>query len=251
MPGTQRFPGKVVFITGAASGIGRATAIAFAAEGARVAILDRTEDGLSETASAVRSAGAEALVIACDVSQPDQIEAAVGRVVETFGRLDIAFNNAGVENKPAPVHEISLSEWDRILDINLRGTFVCMKHELSQMVRQGSGVIINTSSGAGVRGVAGGASYTASKHAIIGLTKAAALDYAKLNIRVNAILPGNIETPMMDRFTNGDIQKAIDLEPVGRLGKPEEIADAVLWMSADLGAFVTGAAICVDGGWSL
>lgn len=251
MSDTQRFPGKVAFITGAASGIGRATAIAFAAEGARVAILDRTEDGLSETANAVRSAGAEALVIACDVSQPDQIEAAVGRVIETFGRLDIAFNNAGVENKPAPVHEIALSEWDRILDINLRGTFVCMKHELAQMVRQGSGVIINTSSGAGVRGVAGGASYTASKHAIIGLTKAAALDYAKLNIRVNAILPGNIETPMMDRFTNGDIQKAIDLEPVGRLGKPEEIADAVLWMSADLGAFVTGAAICVDGGWSL
>lgn len=251
MSDTHRFPGKVAFITGAASGIGRATAIAFAAEGARVAILDRTEVGLSETADAVKNAGAEPLVIACDVSQPDQVEAAVGRVVETFGRLDIAFNNAGVENTPAPVHEISLTDWDRILDINLRGTFVCMKHELAQMVRQGSGVIINTSSGAGVRGVPGGASYTASKHAIIGLTKAAALDYAKLNIRVNAILPGNIETPMMDRFTNGDIQKAIDLEPVGRLGKPEEIADAVLWMSADLGAFVTGAAISVDGGWSL
>jgi NAD(P)-dependent dehydrogenase (short-subunit alcohol dehydrogenase family) len=251
MSDIHRFAGKVAFITGAASGIGRATAIAFAAEGARVAILDRTEDALSETADAVRKAGAEALVIACDVSQPDQIEAAVGRVVETFGQLDIAFNNAGVENKAAPVHEIELAEWDRILDINLRGTFVCMKHELAQMVLQGSGVIVNTSSGAGVRGVAGGASYTASKHAIIGLTKAAALDYAKQNIRVNAVLPGNIETPMMDRFTDGDIQKAIDLEPVGRLGKPEEIADAVLWMSADLGAFITGAAVSVDGGWSL
>ena len=126
-----------------------------------------------------------------------------------------------------------------------------MKHELAQMVRQGSGVVVNTSSGAGIRGVAGGAAYAASKHAIIGLTKSAALDYAKSNIRVNAVLPGNIETPMMDRFTGGDIQKAIDLEPVGRLGKPEEIADAVLWMSADLGAFVTWAAISVDGGWSL
>ncbi|RYD25260.1 MAG: glucose 1-dehydrogenase [Lysobacteraceae bacterium] len=251
MTNPHRFSGKVAFVTGAASGIGRATAVAFATEGAQVAILDLTENALSETADAVRNAGAQVLVLACDVSKPDQVEAAIGRVIETFGSLDIAFNNAGVENKAAPVAEIDLAEWDRILDINLRGTFVCMKHELAQMVRQGSGVIVNTSSGAGVRGVAGGASYAASKHAIIGLTKSAALDYAKQNIRVNAILPGNIATPMMDRFTNGDIQKAIDLEPVGRLGKPEEIADAVLWMSADLGGFVTGAAISVDGGWSL
>lgn len=251
MSDTHRFTGKAALVTGAASGIGRATAVAFAREGARVAILDRTEDALSETSEAVRDAGAEVLAIACDVSEPEQVEAAIARVVERFGRLDVAFNNAGVENKAAPVHEIALAEWDRILDVNLRGTFVCMKHELAQMVRQGGGVIVNTSSGAGIRGVAGGASYAASKHAIIGLTKSAALDYAKQNIRVNAILPGNIETPMMDRFTNGDIQKAIDLEPVGRLGKPEEIADAVLWMSADLGAFVTGAAISVDGGWSL
>jgi NAD(P)-dependent dehydrogenase (short-subunit alcohol dehydrogenase family) len=247
----HRFSDKVAFVTGAASGIGRATAVAFATEGARVAVLDLTEEALSETAKAVRNAGAQVLTIACDVSVPDQVEAAIRQVIETFGRLDIAFNNAGVENKAAPVAEIELDEWDRILDINLRGTFVCMKYELAQMVRQGNGVIVNTSSGAGVRGVAGGASYAASKHAIIGLTKSAALDYAKQNIRVNAILPGNIETPMMDRFTNGDIQKAIDLEPVGRLGKPEEIADAVLWMSADLGGFVTGAAISVDGGWSL
>jgi NAD(P)-dependent dehydrogenase (short-subunit alcohol dehydrogenase family) len=251
MSNAHRFSDKVAFVTGAASGIGRATAVAFATEGARVAILDLTEDALAETADAVRNAGAEVLVIACDVSKPEQVEVAIRQVVETFGRLDIAFNNAGVENKAAPVAEIALDEWDRILDINLRGTFVCMKHELAQMVRQGSGVIVNTSSGAGVRGVAGGASYASSKHAIIGLTKSAALDYAKQNIRVNAILPGNIETPMMDRFTDGDIQKAIDLEPVGRLGKPEEIADAVLWMSADLGGFVTGAAISVDGGWSL
>lgn len=251
MSDTHRFSGKVALVTGAAGGIGRATAVAFAREGARVAILDRTEDALSDTAAAVRETGAEALDIACDVSEPEQVEAAIARVVERFKRLDTAFNNAGVENKAAPVHEIALAEWDRILDINLRGTFVCMKHELAQMVRQGGGVIVNTSSGAGIRGVTGGASYAASKHAIIGLTKSAALDYAKQNIRVNAVLPGNIETPMMDRFTGGDIQKAIDLEPVGRLGKPEEIADAVLWMSADLGAFVTGAAISVDGGWSL
>jgi NAD(P)-dependent dehydrogenase (short-subunit alcohol dehydrogenase family) len=251
MSNNLRFSGKVAFVTGAASGIGRATAIAFATEGAHLAILDRTEDALVDTADAVRKTGGEVLVLGCDVSKPEQVEAAIGRVVEIFGRLDIAFNNAGVENKAAPVHEIDLADWDRILDINLRGTFVCMKHELAQMVRQGGGIIVNTSSGAGIRGVAGGASYAASKHALIGLTKSAALDYAKKNIRVNAILPGNIETPMIDRFTGGDIQKAIDLEPVGRLGKPEEIADAVLWMCAELGAFVTGAAISVDGGWSL
>ncbi|MFC5553472.1 SDR family NAD(P)-dependent oxidoreductase, partial [Methylobacterium iners] len=234
-----------------AGGIGRAAAIAFAAEGARVAILDRTEDMMKDTAAAVTNLGAEVLAIGCDVSKPEQVEAAVSQVVERFGRLDVAFNNAGVENKAAPLHEIELEEWDRILDVNLRGTFVCMKHELAQMVRQGGGVVVNTSSGAGIRGVAGGASYAASKFAIIGMTKSAALDYATQNIRVNAVLPGNIETPMMDRFTGGDIQKAIDLEPVGRLGKPEEIAEAVLWMCSDLGGFVTGSSIVVDGGWSL
>jgi len=247
----DRFTGKVALVTGAASGIGRATALAFAAEGARVAILDRTAVALRETEAALKQAGGEMLAIACDVSIPEQVEAAVAQVVERFGRLDIAFNNAGVENKATPLHEIDLQEWDRILNINLRGTFVCMKHEIAQMVRQGGGVVVNTSSGAGIRGVAGGASYAASKHAIIGITRSAALDYAKQNIRVNAILPGNIETPMMDRFTAGDLQKAIDLEPVGRLGKPEEIAEAVLWMSSDLGGFVTGSAVVVDGGWSL
>lgn len=247
----DRFTDKVAFITGAASGIGRATAIAFAQEGARVALIDRAEDALQPVADAIRATGGAVLAIACDVAVPEQVEAAVARTVAVFGRLDIAFNNAGVENEAAPVAEIALEAWDRILDINLRGTFVCMKHEIAQMLRQGSGVVVNTASGAGIRGVAGGASYAASKHAIIGLTKSAALDYATSNIRVNAVLPGNIETPMMDRFTGGDIRKAIALEPVGRLGRPEEIAEAVLWMCSDLGAFVTGASISVDGGWSL
>ncbi|CAO4165456.1 SDR family NAD(P)-dependent oxidoreductase [Methylorubrum extorquens] len=246
-----RFNGKVAFITGAASGIGRAAAIAFAKEGAQVAITDRTEEGLERLRAEIEGNGGAVIAIRCDVSLPEDVEAAVARTVERFGRLDCAFNNAGVENKAAPVHEIALDEWDRILGINLRGAFVCMKHEIAQMLRQGGGVVVNTSSGAGIRGVAGGASYAASKHALIGLTKSAALDYAKANIRVNAVLPGNIETPMMERFTGGDIQKAIELEPVGRLGKPEEIAEAVLWMCSDLSAFVTGASISVDGGWSL
>jgi NAD(P)-dependent dehydrogenase (short-subunit alcohol dehydrogenase family) len=251
MAGTHRFSNKVVFISGAASGIGRAAALAFATEGARVAILDRSAEALQKVEASVKDAGGDVLAIACDVSSPDQVEAAIKQLIDRFGRLDVAFNNAGVENKAAPVHEIDLAEWDRILGINLRGTFICMKHELAQMVKQGGGVVVNTSSGAGIRGVAGGAAYAASKHAIIGLTRSAALDYAKQNIRVNAVLPGNIETPMMDRFTGGDIQKAIDLEPVGRLGKPEEIAEAVLWMASDLGGFMTGAATVVDGGWSL
>jgi NAD(P)-dependent dehydrogenase (short-subunit alcohol dehydrogenase family) len=251
MAGSKRFEGKTAFITGAGSGIGRATAVAFAAEGARVVVTDRTEAALKETAEHVKAACADVLAIACDVSKPEEVEAAVTQAVEVFGRIDCALNNAGVENKATPLHEIELQEWDRILNINLRGTFICIKHEIAQMVRQGGGVVVNTSSGAGIRGVPGGAAYAASKHAIIGLTKSAALDYAKQNIRVNAVLPGNIATPMMDRFTGGDIQKAIDLEPVGRLGKPEEIAEAVLWMCSDLGGFVTGASIVVDGGWSL
>lgn len=248
---THRFTEKVVFVTGAASGIGRAAALAFAAEGARVAIADRSKATLEDSRAEIEAAGGEVLAIRCDVSLPEEVEAAIARTVERFGRLDCAFNNAGVENRATPVHEIELDEWDRILGINLRGTFLCMKYELAQMVRQGGGVVVNTSSGAGIRGVAGGAAYAASKHAIIGLTRSAALDYARKNIRVNAILPGNIETPMMDRFTGGDVQKAIDLEPVGRLGKPEEIAEAVLWMCSDLGGFVTGAATVIDGGWSL
>lgn len=159
MASSKRFEGKTAFITGAASGIGRATAVAFAAEGARVVVTDRNEAALQETAEHVKAAGAEVLTITCDVSKPEEVQAAVAQAVKTFGRIDCAFNNAGVENKATPLHEIELQEWDRILNINLRGTFVCMKHEIAQMMRQGGGVVVNTSSGAGIRGVASGAGY--------------------------------------------------------------------------------------------
>jgi NAD(P)-dependent dehydrogenase (short-subunit alcohol dehydrogenase family) len=159
MTNSKRFGGKAAFITGAASGIGRAAAVAFAAEGARVVVTDRGGAALRETAEHVKATGGEVLAITCDVSKPEEVQVAVAQAVKAFGGIDCAFNNAGVENKATPLHEIELQEWDRILNINLRGTFVCMKHEISQMVRQGGGVVVNTSSGAGIRGVAGGASY--------------------------------------------------------------------------------------------
>src|SRR4051794_32319269 len=174
MPHVKRFADKTAFITGGGSGIGRATAVAFAAEGARVIVTDRDATALEGSAEQVKAAGAQVLAITCDVSKPEEVQAAVAQAVKAFDRIDCAFNNAGVENKATPLAEIEIEEWDRILGINLRGTFVCMKHEIAQMLKQGGGVIVNTSSGAGIRGVAGGGAYAASKHAIIGMTKSAA-----------------------------------------------------------------------------
>jgi NAD(P)-dependent dehydrogenase (short-subunit alcohol dehydrogenase family) len=248
---TGQFAGRVAFITGAGSGIGRATALAFAAQGAAVAVSDNAEKDLHETAGLIEDQGGQALPVLCDVTRGDDVAAAVAATVRQFGRLDFAFNNAGVEQPVAPLHEISDEQWDRLIDINLRGVFYGMKHEVPAMLATGGGAIVNTSSGAGVIGIAGQGAYAASKHAVIGLTKAAALDYAAAGIRVNAVCPGIIETPMMDRFSGGTEegrQRVIGQEPVGRMGRPEEIASAVLWLCSDLGAFTVGHALVVDGG---
>jgi NAD(P)-dependent dehydrogenase (short-subunit alcohol dehydrogenase family) len=245
------FTGRVAFVTGAANGIGRAAALALAREGATVVIADISERGNEETARMIQELGGRALAVRCDVAQARDIRAALDRAVEAFGHLDLAFNNAGVEQPITAASDITEEVWDRIVDVNLRGVFLCMKYEIPLMLKQGGGAIVNTSSGAGVKGFAGQAAYTAAKHGVVGLTKSAALDYAHAKVRINAVCPGIIATPMMQRFTGGTSegeQRVIAQEPVGRMGMPEEIASAVVWLCSGAASFVTGHAMVVDGG---
>ena len=244
---------KVVLITGATSGIGKATALKFGAAGAKVVVSGRREAEGAAVADAIRSAGGEATFVQADVADEDQVKALVGKTVETYGRLDVAFNNAGVE-LTGTITEADRSDYQRIFDINVWGVLASMKHEIPEMIRSGGGTIINTSSIAGHIGMAGASTYIASKHAVEGLTKTAALEYASDGIRVNAVAPGGIATDMIDRFAGPEGSEMRDglaqMHPVGRLGNSDEIADAVLFLASDAAGFVTGESLKVDGGFT-
>ena len=248
---SQGFAGKAAFVTGAGSGIGRATALAFAARGAAVAVVDVSGAACRDVADEIVRAGGHAIGLTCDVTVSSDVQTALRQTIDAFGRLDFAFNNAGIEQPPTPLADISEEQWERVLDVDLCGIFLCMKYEIPLILAAGGGAIVNTSSGAGVKGFAGGGAYGAAKHGVIGLTRCAALDYAAAGIRINAICPGIIETPMMDRFSGGTPEgreRVIDQEPVGRMGRPDEIASAVMWLCSDGAAFTVGHALVVDGG---
>lgn len=246
----MEFKNKTILVTGGSSGIGQATAIAFGKKGARVIIAD-VQDGAA-TVETITRAGGEAIFLSCDVSKEKEVEHVISAIVQKYLTLDYAFNNAGTEGHFAPLQEMTEDLFDKTININLKGVFFCMKHEIRQMLKQGHGSIVNCSSIAGLVGFPAAAAYTASKHGVVGLTKTAALENAKTNIRVNAVCPGVIQTPMIDRYVaeHPEAKSQLEMgEPVGRMGKPQEIADAVMWLLSDSSSFVTGQAIAVDGGW--
>lgn len=247
---TGAFAGKVAFVTGSSSGIGRATALALGREGVAVAAADLSENENQETVRMIEGFGGRALGVRCDVTSSEDVKAALEKAVQVFGRLDFAFNN-GIEQRIQATADLTEGEWARNLAVNLTGVFTCMKYEIPLMLEHGRGAIVNTSSGAGVKGFAGQAAYSAAKHGVIGLTKAAALNYARSGIRVNAVCPGIIQTEMMQRFTGGTAEgeaRVIAQEPVGRMGTPEEIAAAVVWLCSEQASFLVGHAMVVDGG---
>jgi NAD(P)-dependent dehydrogenase (short-subunit alcohol dehydrogenase family) len=244
------FEDKVVLVTGAGGGIGRGTALAFARAGARVVVADIAAAG-EETAALVRAAGGQAVFIRTDVTRADQVQAMVAQTVATYGRLDCAFNNAGIEEEHMRLADCSEETFDRIMGINVKGVWLCLKYQLAQMLQQGGGAIVNTASVAGLVGAPKMAAYSASKHAVLGLTKSAAIEYARKGIRVNAVCPGVIRTAMYERAVAADPQiglAAAQMHPVGRLGEVDEVAAVVLWLCSDAASFVTGHAHTVDGG---
>ncbi|MBC7619674.1 MAG: SDR family oxidoreductase [Candidatus Saccharibacteria bacterium] len=245
------FDGKVVLVTGGGGGIGRASALAFAKAGARVAVVDRDVAAGTETTRLIETTGAQALFIQTDVTQAAQVEAMVAQVVAHFGRLDCAFNNAGIEEEHMRLADCAEDTFDRIMAVNVKGVWLCLKYELAQMLKQGGGSIVNTASVAGLVGAPKMAAYSASKHAVIGLTKSAAVEYGRKKIRVNAVCPAVINTEMFVRAVQADpkVGRAMTrAHPVGRIGEADEVAAVVLWLSSDAASFVTGLAHTVDGG---
>jgi NAD(P)-dependent dehydrogenase (short-subunit alcohol dehydrogenase family) len=245
--------GHVALVTGASSGIGRAAALAFAEQGATVVVADTNDQGGEATASQIRDAGGQAMFVHADVSDAAQVDAMVERAVSTFGRLDHAFNNAGIEGASAPLTECTRENWDHTLAVNLTGVFLCLQAEIPAMRAGGGGSIVNCASIAGLNGFPGLAAYVASKHGVNGLTKAAALEFAGEDIRVNSVCPGAIDTEMIARVKAEQpqlIEQTIAAHPLGRLGRPQEIAATVVWLCSDAASFITGQVIAVDGGYT-
>lgn len=244
--------GKTALVTGGASGIGRASALAFSREGANVVVADIDSEGGDETVRLVNERGGKAVFFRMDVLRAGDVRDVVSQAVATYGGLDCALNSAGVEGALETTAEASEENWDRTVGINLKGVWLCMKYEIAQMLKQGGGSVVNTSSGAGLSGVPASGPYVASKHGVVGLTKTAAIEYGKSGIRVNVICPGMIQTPMAERFNNrhpGLIAAVVGQYPMGRSGKPEEIAEAAVWLCSDAASYVSGLAMPIDGGF--
>ena len=249
---TKRFEGKVALVTGASSGIGQATALAFGREGAKVVVAARRVRQGEETAEMIKRNGGEATFVKADIASAAEVESLMRATIEVYGRLDCALNNAGTSGNLMPAVDVSEQEWDAVINTNLKGAWLCLKHEIALMVKQGGGSIVNMSSVLGLGGTPIGASvYVASKHALIGLTKATAVEYAKQGVRVNAVCPGFIETALIEVATTSPEAKEqlVALHPIGRLGNPEEVAEAVTWLCSDAASFVTGHSMVVDGGY--
>ena len=249
----RKFDGKVALVTGGGRGIGRASALAFAREGAKVAVADVLAEEAGETVKMIYEIKGEAIFIKTDVSLSADVKHLVDQVIATYGRLDCAHNNAGVLGTSCRMTEYEEAVWDRVMNVNLKGVWLCMKYEIPQMVKYGGGAIVNTASTFGLVGSPNRTAYVASKHGIVGLTRAAALEFAKDHIRVNAVCPGVIRTPIIDQAIADDPQREkwlLERHPIGRMGTPADIAEAVVWLCSDASSFVTGLAMTVDGGYT-
>ncbi|MBD0261338.1 MAG: SDR family oxidoreductase [Tolypothrix sp. Co-bin9] len=248
---TGQFNGKVALVTGASSGIGRATAIAFAIAGAKVVVASRRLAESEETVRLIKETGGEAIFVKTDVSNASEVEALVNKTLKTYGRLDCACNNAGIGgNSSLITDDMSEENWDRLVNVNLKGTWLCLKYEVRAMLKQNSGAIVNVSSIAGVVGFAGFANYSATKGGVIALTRALAMDYAKEGIRINVVSPGVIETDMLTGLSRDALAQLKAMHPIGRIGKPEEVAETVLWLCSEAASFITGHNMIIDGGYT-